>query len=399
MRRTGLIIAWLCWMAPAWGQDLVGPAPTGEAAPAGVEWTPERIAGALRVDRETRTIEIDAEVVQRDVALELLLTSLVNGKPHEAILATPVSGAQLHAALLLMGLAPGRPVHWESLPTGEPVLVPPAGAEVHVAFRYDDEGATRSAAAHEWLLTAEGEPVDPVRWVFVGSDVLEEGGYWADLQGEIVSVSNFPSAVLDVPFQSTTENAALVFRANPAAVPALGTLVTLVIDVPADQQTAAVARATFDIDRFGRYALEGRPVEPEQIVEWARQFKQRHARPYIVARTAPRAMVYDVERLRGLLDEARIEDMDVQMRRVEGEVLPRTPEQMEAALAWWAERFAHAEDYIREPGEQADVVLRQIEYRRRELQAMLELWSHYQTRLRTALGEYHAATQPAGTSP
>jgi hypothetical protein len=45
----------------------------------------------------------------------------------------------------------------------------------------------------------------------------------------LICVSNFPSAVLDVPIQSTDSNAALLFAAYTERIPPIGTPVTIVL--------------------------------------------------------------------------------------------------------------------------------------------------------------------------
>jgi len=71
------------------------------------------------------------------------------------------------------------------------------------------------------------------KWVFAGS------GFWVDERtgekhyraagGDIICVSNFATAILDLPVESSQSNHALMFKANEPAIPPLGTPVTLVL--------------------------------------------------------------------------------------------------------------------------------------------------------------------------
>ncbi|OHB82917.1 MAG: hypothetical protein A2V98_09195 [Planctomycetes bacterium RBG_16_64_12] len=71
-------------------------------------------------------------------------------------------------------------------------------------------------------------------WVFAGSQFVQddrtgERYYQADAEGDLICVSNFPGAVLDVPIRSTDSNAALLFEAFTERIPPLGTPVTLIL--------------------------------------------------------------------------------------------------------------------------------------------------------------------------
>ena len=339
---------------------------------------------------------MDAYVVLPQGPLELLVT-FASKKEHESILATKALPSHLHAALLALGLAPGRPVRFALDPQGQRVTAPPAGALLDISLRYTDaQGHTVTQPANEWMLSLKDDkPVAPMHWVFAGSDILEQGGYWADLSGNQITVSNFPDACVDVPFDSTTDNAALDFAANPAAIPPLATPVTVVIRPVAGADKADVAPRPSNVDRFGRYSLDGLKIALDEVEPWAAKFKARHAKPYVVLNVSPRALVYNVERLKDILAEQDIYDVQVNMNSLAGEVLPRTPEQMARSLDWWAKQFEQYTELIREPGQQASVVLRQIETQKEDLGDLIQLWTEYDQRLTKALAAYHAATQPA----
>jgi hypothetical protein len=56
-----------------------------------------------------------------------------------------------------------------------------------------------------------------------------EEHYMADSSGELICVSNFPTATLDVPIESSDSDAALMFEAFTEHIPPLGTPVTMVL--------------------------------------------------------------------------------------------------------------------------------------------------------------------------
>ena len=74
-------------------------------------------------------------------------------------------------------------------------------------------------------------------WVFAGSHIAShpetgEEFYVADRSGELVCVSNFPSALIDLPIESSSDNASLGFQADEASIPQKGTPVRVFL-VPA----------------------------------------------------------------------------------------------------------------------------------------------------------------------
>ena len=71
-------------------------------------------------------------------------------------------------------------------------------------------------------------------WVFAGSHFVrdeqtKEQYYRADGEGDLICVSNFPSAVLDIPVKSTDQNAGLLFECFTERIPPIGTPVTLIL--------------------------------------------------------------------------------------------------------------------------------------------------------------------------
>jgi hypothetical protein len=82
-------------------------------------------------------------------------------------------------------------------------------------------------------------------WVFAGSgfyvDEDSKKQYYLADSGDFICVSNFPSAMLDVPFESTADNDGLLFEAFTENIPPTGTKVTVVvspeIETPAAQKS------------------------------------------------------------------------------------------------------------------------------------------------------------------
>lgn len=150
-------------------------------------------------------------------------------KDHEAIVATKSSARLVHAGLLVIGLEPGRPSEMH------PTFRPAEGPAVDIRLRWrDPDGKTVERRARDLVRNAvTGEPL-ATDWVFVGSHFFrnpEDGQevYLAD-GGDLVCVSNFPEATLDLPLESPQENGELMFEAFEGRVPSPGTPVELVLE-------------------------------------------------------------------------------------------------------------------------------------------------------------------------
>lgn len=161
------------------------------------------------------------------------LVQFRGAKTHEAVVCVDVRPSIIHAGLLAIGARPGEPVRFQ------PEFKPATGAEIEVILRWKKEdGEIVEKRAQDVVMdAATGEPMD-IPWVFAGSFFYTDDEdpaptpkryYAADSEGEIIGVSNFPSATLDVPKASSAANAELLFQANQDALPERGTPVTILL--------------------------------------------------------------------------------------------------------------------------------------------------------------------------
>lgn len=354
----------------------------------------------LRVDLTAGQVVMDAEVCLRKGPLELLVCNW-GTKEHESILHTKARSAHLHAALLALGLAAGIPAQWSG--TDEQArFLPPRGGEVKIILRWKDaDGKARQADAGDWLASADpkkpGAPAN--KWVFTGSEILPDGSYQADLpeNGHVISVSNFPDAVLDVPFESTSSDADLQFEAATDNIPPNETPVEVVIIPLADAAKSPYARAMVEIDALGQFKVEGKDVTPQQLSDWAGEFTQKHPKAQVVIRADGKALVGDVEQARLQLRYGGVRDFCDQPFPAGDLVLPRTARQLSDQLADWKKRFENPRDYMREPGGHSQDVIEDIQRQVKQLDALRDLWMRYADQLRKGSDEYRASTRPSGS--
>lgn len=214
------------------------------------------------VDRKAGTVSLEGEVVLQDGMLELFVCA-AGMRQHESVVHVKARPLNIQLALLLLGLKSGNSVSW----TAEGEFLPAAGPEVRVFVEYAGaDGKQRRVEAHEWMNDAFDQPAKPQRWVFAGSAMVEDQ-FMADLEGTVVCTSNFSSAILDLPFESTAMNDQLVFKARKEAIPEPGTQVRVIL-----QPTGKVVEGkklvwVYVIDKDNKITLEGEPSSPEALRE------------------------------------------------------------------------------------------------------------------------------------
>lgn len=192
--------------------------------------------GPIWLDKEHRRVVLVGKVCLREGQLEMFACP-EGTKEHESVLSVPVEAFKVHAALLALGISPGRPVQFA------PEYKPAAGPIIDVALYWTDpSGQRRSAWAQDWVQDARtGKPLSEP-WIFAGS------GFWVDEQtgkrsylanqGELICVSNFSSAMLDLPIESSDKAGQLLFTAATERIPPTGTKVTMVLFPRAQQKEA-----------------------------------------------------------------------------------------------------------------------------------------------------------------
>jgi hypothetical protein len=181
----------------------------------------------LWLDKRRKRVVLVGQVCLREGQLEMFACP-TGTKEHESVVAVPVDAWKIHTALLAAGAEPGHPAMFQ------PDYQPAAGTEIDVSLFWTDEaGRRRSAWAQDWVRNAlTGESLS-APWVFAGSgfwvdDATRKRTYLAE-QGDLICVSNFSAAMLDLPIASSDEAGQLQFVAYTERIPSRGTKVTVVL--------------------------------------------------------------------------------------------------------------------------------------------------------------------------
>jgi hypothetical protein len=181
----------------------------------------------LWLDTKRKAVVIDGKVCLREGQLEMFACPK-GTKEHESVVVLDCVPQDVHAALLALGAKPGQPVKFD------PKYEPARGdiVDIYVLWK-DEKGEKHQVRAQEWVQYGKTEKAMPFDWVFGGS------GFWKDEQtgqqhyqangGDFICVSNFPTAMLDLPIESSQTNSDLLFHAYTAHIPPKGTSVRVVL--------------------------------------------------------------------------------------------------------------------------------------------------------------------------
>jgi hypothetical protein len=187
------------------------------------------------IDEARTCVMVDGKVVLREGVLEMFACP-AGTKEHEAVVAVDTKAYLVHTGLLLVGAEEGSPVRFQ------PEYKPPTGTEIEVRIEWTADGKPQKARAQDWVRNADTKKAMDLPFVFAGS------GFWTDPDsgkqhyladaGDFICVSNFGSAMLDVPAPSSASNTELWFEPFTERIPEVGTEVRLVL-TPKKKDAAA----------------------------------------------------------------------------------------------------------------------------------------------------------------
>ena len=179
------------------------------------------------IDPAHKRIGVDGTVCLREGQLEMFACPR-GTKEHESIVAADTMAYAVHAGLLAVGAKVGTPVEFQ------PTYKPATGTEIDIQIVWRDRnGNVHRDRAQDWIRNLNtGKPLEHP-WVFAGSGFWEDEAtgtksYLAE-SGDFICVSNFPSAMLDLPVESSQANEALLYEAYTQHIPPIGTRVRLVL--------------------------------------------------------------------------------------------------------------------------------------------------------------------------
>lgn len=240
--RLWVATAILCAFAPtACAQEAAAPAPSVEKLllPAGEEQGLKLLEPESQVwlDQERKRLVLAGRIALREGQLEMF-ACLAGTKEHESVVAIETKAYVVHGGLLAVGAEAGKAVQFQ------PTFRPASGTEVEITVYWREKsGELKSARAQEWIRDIKTQKEMTQNWVFAGS------GFWTDEKtgqkfylaedGDFICVSNFASAMLDLPTESSQSAGSLLFEAFEDRIPPQGTPVTMVLTPKVEEKPNA----------------------------------------------------------------------------------------------------------------------------------------------------------------
>jgi hypothetical protein len=178
------------------------------------------------VDPKRKLVVVGGRIAIDDGPLEMFACP-AQTKEHESLIAIDAKAQLVHAGLLVIGAKPGHPVRFN------PEYVAARGSVIDIWVLWQDEKGKHRVRGQDLVKDIKTEKAMKHDWVFGGS------GFWTDEEtgkkyyhadgGDFICLSNFSTATLDLPIESSQANDALLFTAFKERIPPRGTKVKLVL--------------------------------------------------------------------------------------------------------------------------------------------------------------------------
>jgi hypothetical protein len=181
------------------------------------------------INETSKQVMVRGSVCLTEGALEMFACPLQT-KEHESIVAVEAKSSEIHACLVALGFEPGSPVRWQ------PDYAIARGPKIKIEVKWKTDGPKgqeKSVDAKTMVRKSGTEQTMKTDWVFGGSEIFIDRVdgrkiYYAD-SGEMICLSNFPTAMMDVPIKSSDSAQGLLFEANTEAIPPKETQVYLIM--------------------------------------------------------------------------------------------------------------------------------------------------------------------------
>jgi hypothetical protein len=184
----------------------------------------------LEVQGDKRRVLINATVCLNMGALELFMCRK-QSKEHESILTSDSDARKIHEALIVANAEPGKPARYL-----EKGIQPPTGTRIKISVQYEKKGKLVTERAGKWVRNMKTLKQLDEDWVFAGSaftknvlDPKKPDIYLAN-EGDVICVSNFEDAMLDLPIASSKDDADRSFEAFTERIPPLETKVLVILE-------------------------------------------------------------------------------------------------------------------------------------------------------------------------
>jgi hypothetical protein len=194
---------------------------------------------AVVVDKEKKSVTIACKIAPRKLPnltevypIEVIATlpSPEGKKAHETVVTHSAKPSEVHAALVGLGMKPGKPA------LGEDATA--TGPEVKVSLEVPGpDGKPKVLPIEKTLVDRKtGKPMPTLKWIFTGSVMKEAPGksekvYAADTTGTLIAIFPVTDETVIQTNLTMKEEPLLKLETNTKVLPAEGTPARLIIEV------------------------------------------------------------------------------------------------------------------------------------------------------------------------
>ena len=194
----------------------------------GDNWTRLSDEREVWIDKKAKKVMFAGRVCLNDGQLEMFICPR-GTKEHESVISASAQSSEIHLALLLIDCKPGKTSAWH------PEYRPAHGPSIEAMIKWRDEksGKTKSMNAKQWIRDVDTGKAMTQRWIFGGSEFWKdpdtgEEVYYGN-SGELICLSNFSTATIDVDVKSSQANDGLLFEAFTENIPPVDTKVYTIL--------------------------------------------------------------------------------------------------------------------------------------------------------------------------
>ncbi len=302
------------------GKVQLGQAPSAEPPSPGTNDRPREFAAGVSIDWGQRTVLVDGQVVLRQGELELFACG-ARTKEHESIVVIRARPMHVFQALGLLGLEPGSPVRYD--PHADR-WHEAKGDALELRVRYSDSGLEFTVPLEDWLTDVKtGEKPRKLDWVFAGSRTLSNGRFAADVEGTVVTLVDFETALIAVASLHSADNQWLWLAARTTAIPPLDTPCTLLIRRGGE----GTRELQIGVDKNAQFSVGGSAVSIDDLAKRWASLKTEGPPPAIVLKLSAGVSKESVESACEQLQKTGIARQAVELRPPEPATeKARTPE-------------------------------------------------------------------------
>jgi len=196
------------------------------------------------INHEDKQVMVRGRICLQEGPLEMFACPGTT-KAHESVIASEARASEVHACFEALGFPPGKPVQWD------PKYTPAEGPLVKILVGWQEGDKFVQVNAREMIKVSGTDKPLEKDWVFGGSQIYTDNVsgekiYYAD-SGEMVCLSNFSTAMLDVQLESSDSADGLLFEANKDKIPPPNTKVYMIF-VPRKAETKTADSSSKDVD-------------------------------------------------------------------------------------------------------------------------------------------------------